>query len=281
MAEKEPLKDDEKKYLINEDSADGKKILSPEEIKLRKELSKKDEKLEKALEEIEKLKKEKSVQPQTAPEPTTAAEKIAQLSAQVELLTRQVITGTTGLKFKFREPTAADLVPEGEEVTFTARNIMYVVSSYRDTRGIEQLPPHKIIIFQYAASDIRKEGKEDTIRTYSQYTTNLKTEIEFLRNHPFYNVAFFENMNDVVNEDVMDTHFRIMAATQLQAATPESVLSRAQEYNISVGNKSINELRLHIVNAMAKQFRKQQKDINDDITRRRATAALLGGDATE
>jgi hypothetical protein len=170
------------------------------------------------------------------------------------------------LKFKFREPTAADLVPEGEEVTFTARNIMYVVSSYRDTRGIEQLPPHKIIIFQYAASDIRKEGKEDTIRTYSQYTTNLKTEIEFLRNHPFYNVAFFENKNDVVNEDAMDTHFRIIGSPTASGRYSGDVLRQSSGSIYPIGNKSINELRLHIVNAMAKQFQKQQKEINDDIT---------------
>ena len=160
--------------------------ISAEDIKEKRALLEAQDALEQKDEEIKKLAAELAkAKTASLTEQVPDSGTIAQLQAQVELLSRQVLSGATGTKLRFREPTAADLVPEGEEVTFTARNVLYVVASYRDHRGLEKMPPHKLIVFQYAASDVRKEGREETVRNFSQYTTNLKTEIAYLRDHPF------------------------------------------------------------------------------------------------
>lgn len=259
-------KDKEKENEKNE--SEGKQVLTPEEIKARKELLKAKDKLEAAEEENKKLKAELASRKE-AGSAAPSQDTIEQLKAQVDLLSKQVVTGALGGKLKFREPTAADLVPEGEEVTFTARNVLYVVASYRDHRGIEKMPPHKLIVFQYAASDVRKEGREDTVKNFCQYTTNLKTEIEFLRDHPFYGITFSENTNEMLDESLLDTQFKVRAATQLASATPENIFARAEQYKIpNFRSKSADQLRMLVVNAMATEYRKEQKVLNEEIAKR-------------
>jgi hypothetical protein len=198
------------------------------------------------------------------------------MKAQIDMLSKQVSAGPAGAKLRFREPNAADLVQVGEEVTFTARNVLYVVASYRDHRGLEKMPPHKLIVFQYAASDVRREGKEETVKNFSQYTTNLKTEIEYLREHPYYGIAFSENTNEMMDEDMLDTQFKIRAATQLASATPENIYVRAEQYKIqNFRNKSANQLRILVVNAMALEYKKEKKSLDDEILKRRALGQMV------
>jgi hypothetical protein len=261
------------------------KLDGAEDVEIRRELYKKDQELKAKEEELEALKSKlqnantvKAEAPQT---PNIAL--VEQLQAQVENLSRQVIgLAPNASKLKFREPTAADLVKEGEEVTFTARSILYVVASYRDYRGIEKMPPHKLIIFTYAASDRRKDGREEQIINFSQYTTNLKTEIEFLRGHPFYGITFGENTTEMANEDVSEMQYRARAATMLSTMTPEVVFQRAQDYDIpNWRQKSPEQLRHLIVVAMADEFKIEKKRQQEDIVKRNLMRQLSVKDKNE
>lgn len=238
---------------------------------------------EKANEEIEELKAELERVTAQKTSPKVDDETLESLKSQVEMLSRQVVASKSDIgKLRFKELIAADVVPEGKEVTFTARNIMYVVASYRDYRGIEIIAPHKVIIFQYAASDIRKEGREESVKNFCQYTTNLRTEIEFLRNSPYYGITFSENTNEMMEEDVQDTRFKVRAATQLASTSPEQIFSMATQYNIpNWRNKSAEQLKILIVHAMANDFKKANKEQQDEIARRNILARQVINQKTE
>jgi hypothetical protein len=275
MSNKKEDPEDVKKDNEKNES-EGTQVLSAADIASRKKLLKVQEQLEKAEEEKQKLTAQltelKNKPAAVAPDSGT----IEQMKAQIDMLSKQVSAGPAGAKLRFREPNAADLVQVGEEVTFTARNVLYVVASYRDHRGLEKMPPHKLIVFQYAASDVRREGKEDTVKNFSQYTTNLKTEIEYLREHPYYGIAFSENTNEMMDEDMLDTQFKIRAATQLASATPENIYARAEQYKIqNFRNKSANQLRILVVNAMALEYKKEKKSLDDEILKRRALGQMV------
>lgn len=254
-----------------------KKSDDAEEIRAKTELYEKKQELEKAAEENKKL-KEQLAELKTKALVTAVPDNmmVESLKAQVEGLQRQMVgLAPNSPKLMFREPTEADLVPQGEEVTFIARSVLYVVASYRDYRGIEKLPPHKLIVFQYAASDIRKDGPEEKIINFSQYTTNLKTEIDFLRNHPFFGITFGENTTEMANEDVHETQYKVRAATALAAATPEVIFQRAQEFNIANWRrKTVEQLRYLIVDAMAKEYKADYKRQQEDIVKRQALARI-------
>lgn len=259
-----------------------------DDVKVKRALYEKNQEIDAKNEEVELLKKELAAAKAVLAESKDLSVShvpdygIEQLKAQVEMMQRQMIgPAPLGSKLLFREPTTTDLVPEGEEVTFIARSVLYVVASYRDYRGLEKLPPHKLIIFTYAASDIRKEGREEQVLNFSQYTTNLKTEIEFLRGHPYYGIAFSENTTEMANEDVHEINYRIRAATQLAAITPEAIFQRAEEYKIpNWHKKSAEQLRALIVAAMAAEYKAEYKAQQADIIKRQAMI-LLAKDAKE
>jgi hypothetical protein len=197
---------------------------------------------------------------------------LTKLQAQVDLLSRQVGQAPMAATLKFRPPTPADL--QDEAITFTARTVIYIVASYLKD-GIEYLPPHKLIVFQYAASDVRKEGREEDVKSFSQYTTKLKTEIAFLRSHPFYNIAFSENVNEMMKEDTKEIQFRTSAAAIMQDASPESVFARAEEFGIpNWRSKSAAELKPIIIQKMSDQYRTREAEIQEDILRRQTLRQL-------
>jgi len=253
-----------------------------DDVKTKRELYKKDQELEKLEEQNALLQEEidaiRATKTKEAKSTVPDNEILVKLQAQVEMLSKQVMTGqkTPEGKLIFRQPTAADLVEDSKEATFIARNVFYVVGSYTDHNGIEVYPPHKIIIFNYASSDIRKEGRESEILNFSTYTTNLKTEIEFLRNSPYYGISFSENTNEMAKEDLYETQYKIQAASQLSGLSPEAIFTRAEQYNIpNWRNKSAEQLRFLIVHEMAKQFRKQNEDLQKEIAKRRALGAVI------
>ena len=228
--------------------------------------------LQSKVDEFESEKKRSSMFKKTDKEAAfidTLQEQVQTLNAQVNLLSRQSF-GSQG-KVLFREPVASDT--QDDSVTFTARSVLYVVASYRNHKGIEVIPPHKLIVFQYAASDIRKDGREEEIRNFSQYTTNLKTEIEFLRNHPFYGITFSENVNAMMEEDVVQIRFKSQAANQIAALPPEAIFERAKDYKIpGFHDKSPNQLRALIVERMASDFKKDEEDRHAEMAKRRVMA---------
>jgi hypothetical protein len=238
------------------------------ETKVKRDLYEKDNKIEELEKELEALRNKPSSAVVVAPD----MELLNKLQAQVDLLSRQVGMAPQAGALKFRQPTPADL--QDEAITFTARTVIYIVASCLKN-GIEYLPPHKLIIFQYAASDVRKEGREEQIKNFSQYTTNLKTEIEYLRNHPFYNIAFSENTNDMMQQDTKEIQFRTSAAAILQNASPEMVFARAEEFAIpNWRSKSPAELKPFIIQKMSEQYRQREAEIQEDILHRQTLRQL-------
>lgn len=245
------------------------------DVKAQRELYKKDQELEEKDKEIEELKKAvQSAKNQPVATQAPDATLIAQMQAQIAQLSMQVVQGAQGKKLMFRQPTAADV--GDDTITFTARAVIYIVASYIDSNGIEKLPPFKLITFQYAASDIRKEGREEEIKNFSQFTTNLKPEIEFLMAHPFYGITFSANTNEMMNEDVKKTEFKTRAALIMSTMSPENVLDKAKAENIpNWRTYSAAALKPMLIQKMTEEFEKQAKAIEEEILKRRMLASAL------
>lgn len=259
----------------NKDSKSGANTAVPSkrEVELQKKLNEL-EKMNKQLME-EKAQKEESTETTPAPAPGMAPEvaiALKNLQAEVDRLRNQAPQVITmGEKKEKYRPVSPDDWQE-ESIVFTARSILYVVGSYRDHKGVEILPPHQPIVFQYAASDIRKEGREDLILNYCQYTTNLKSEIDFLRSHPHFGIAFSENANQMMSEDVMDTQYKVSAASQVNAMSAQAIYERCKQYNIPYHSKRLEELRILIIHKMAEENKASAAAIKSEREKRMALA---------
>ena len=264
--------------------------LSPAEIRARKELmdlKKENELLEQRAAEAElKLKEAEeqtaapmvqaaSVQPVVDPN----AEMISTLQVQVKLLSDQV-----AISQKMQMPGKPIYKPvppedfQDEGVQFSSRRVFYVIGSYLDHRGVEVMPPYKLITLQYASSDRRKEGHEESIVNSCTFTTHLKAEIEFLREHPLYAIDFFESLNQTMKSDGIYNEFRVKAANQVIAMRDESVINTCYQKGVAnVDKMSIKDLRRVLTGVLAEDYIAQAKELQSDIDRRR----LLGQPESE
>lgn len=261
----------------------AKSTLSPEEIKARKEAMKEpsaEEALknenEKLAREIAELKAKAEEQPEVkqveaAPAIGADAQLLSTLQAQVKLLSDQVMMQQSSIadgRPRFKPVPPEDFQEEG--VTFTARTVFYLIGSYLDHKGVEVIPPYKLIKLQYASSDRRKEGHEETIVNSCAYTTHLKAEIEYLRDHPLCGIDFHENINDTMKANSIYVEFRVKAANQVIAMTDENVINNCHQKGVQgVNNTGIKDLRRMLTGVFAEEYISAAKSLQSDIEKRR------------
>ena len=260
-------------------SQKGSATLSAKEIALQKKTAALQQETEELLERIAKVEEAASI-PSPAPavvEPAATTKNelvVAELSAQVKLLSDQILTQATVTgpgKPRYKPVPEDDYQDLG--ITFSSRRVYLVIGSYINSKAVEVMPPYKLIKFQYAASDIRKDGREESVVNSCTFTSHLKAEIKHLREHPHFGVEFFENMNVTMSTDSIYQEFRVKAAQQVVAMTDESVLNNAHQMLTNVDRVSIKDLRAMLVAKLGDQYVLDAKELDDDSARRR----LLGG----
>lgn len=260
--------------------------LGPAEIKARKgaiELQKKNEDLQKQIDELtakaaEKLPVQQVIAAPVQPVVHPDSELISALQVQVKLLSDQVALSQRMQvpgKPVYKAVPADDFQDEG--VLFSCRKVFYVIGSYLDHRGMEVMPPYKLITLHYASSDRRKEGHEEAIVNSCTFTTHLKAEIEFLRAHPMYGVEFFESLNATMGASGVYNEFRVKAANQVIAMKDESVINTCYQKGIAnVDKMSIKDLRRSLTGVLAEEYIGEAKELQSDLERRR----LVGSHST-
>jgi len=244
--------------------------LGPAEIRSLKEtndLKKKNEDLQKQIDDLNA----KAAVPVVQPAEDPNAVLISTLQVQVKLLSDQVALSQsmqTNGKPVYKPVPADDFQEEG--VIFSCRKVFYVIGSYLDHRGMEVMPPYKLITLHYASSDRRKEGHEEAIVNSCTFTTHLKAEIEFLRNHPMYAIEFFESLNATMGAAGVYNEFRVKAANQVIAMKDESVINTCYQKGVAnVDKMAIKDLRRALTGILAEKYIGEAKELQKDLERKR------------
>ena len=255
-----------------------KETLSAEEVKLlkeKRELTRRMEEYEKTIAELQEKAKQNSEKISTAND-----DAIKELQAQIKLLSQQKGQDSgksyadRTLQDYFRPVEPSDVLPDDQIVVYHARKISYTIASYVDKYGVERYPPHKIIVFDYAGHDIRKDGNEMSIRNYCTYKTALKSEQEYLDSHPLFGITFSSNSRDVSRMDVLNTEFIIAAHNQLDKLAPEEIIRRARDKNIEDPRKTAGELKTLLISKVAEELREQAKERDSEAVKRSILAKL-------
>jgi len=250
----------------------GTAALSAKEIQLQKKNRELQEKIAKLEEAANAIKEAEAVAPAVV---STDATELQLMQAQIKLLSDQILTqqalGGPG-RPRYKPVPETDFQEEG--VTFSSRRVFYVIGSYLNSKGVEVMPPYKLIKLQYAASDIRKDGREESIVNSCEFTTHLKAEIKFLREHPLFRVEFFENVNETMTVDSIYREFRVKAAQQVVAMTDESVIGNAHQMGLAkVDRVPVKELRQLLTTELGDQYVRDAKELEDNQARRRLLGA--------
>jgi len=232
--------------------------------------------LQKQIRELKKQNEEKEMklasldnQPAVKQADETAAV-IENLQRQIEEIKRsavqQPVYNAQGKKEKYREVIPEDI--GDDTITFTARCVMKVIPGYQDENGVEQLPPHKIIVMNFAASDIRQDGKEENILNFCSYSTKLISEINFLRAHPEHGLTFGENMNEVAGQNPKDYEFRTRAADHVGSMSTESVIGYMKMLKVQYHKKTNKQMKDIIVSHLVKEYQSEATDLQDALKTR-------------
>ena len=247
--------------------------MSKKEIELQKkvlDLQEANERLQESQKEV--LSAEKGVQVESNSE-------LEVLKSQVRLLSDQIMRTQSQIdpsRIKYK-PVPPDDYQE-EAVMFSARQVYLIIASYINDRGMEILPPYKIFKLQYAASDFKKDGTEESIVNYCTYVTHLKAEIKFLREHPGYGIIFFEDIKDAVSSDYLYTEFRTRAAHQVQSMSDEAVVGEATRLKVpKLTQHSVRSLRSELVSLLGNEYIRSAKELEDQ----RAKERLMASHATQ
>jgi len=247
--------------------------MSKKEIELQKkvlDLQSKVEQLQDVQKEAESI--EKDVK-------TESSADMEVLKAQVQMLSNQVM-----LQQSHIDPSRAKYKPvppddyQDEAVTISARQVYLIIGSYINEKGMEVLPPYKLFKLQYAASDITQDGSEESIVNFCTYTTHLKAEIKFLRDHPGYGVVFFEDIKEAVSSDHLYSEFRTRASHQVRSMSDEAVLQEATRLKVpKLAEHSVRSLRGQLIILLGNEYIRSAKEMEDQ----RAKDRLMASHATQ
>ena len=123
-------------------------------------------------------------------------------------------------------------------------------------RGELTTPPHGAVKFKPLIRTKRKKGKQTEVVSVSSVKVQSKAEVEYLRNHSQYNIAFYENMESALNVDSMWAQKMIEAQQSISRLSDMQMIQRAKAEGIPVTDKP-EAMRRQLVEITAKRAIKQ------------------------
>ena len=124
-------------------------------------------------------------------------------------------------------------------------------------RGVENLPPHGAIKFKPLVRTKRKRNRDVQVISVSSIKVNSASEVEYLRNHSQYGIAFFENMTSAMAVDSTWAQKMMEAQQSISRLSDMQVIARVQQEGLSVTN-SPEAMRRQLVELTAERAKAQQ-----------------------
>lgn len=125
-------------------------------------------------------------------------------------------------------------------------------------RGIEELPPFGAIKFNPLIRT-KKRGARGAVQVVSVSSVKVqsKTELEYLRGHSQFGIAFYENMESAMNVDATWAQKMVEAQQSISKLSDMQIIARAKQEGISI-SQSPEAMRRQLVEMQAKRSIRQQ-----------------------
>jgi len=143
-----------------------------------------------------------------------------------------------------------------QPVVFFAFSMNFSIHGDRK-RGVENLPPHGAIKFKPLVRTKRKRSRDVQVISVSSIKVNSKLEVDYLRNHSQYGIAFFENMTSAMAVDSTWAQKMMEAQQSITRLSDMQVIARIQQEGLSVTN-SPEAMRRQLVEITAERAKNQQ-----------------------
>jgi Txe/YoeB family toxin of Txe-Axe toxin-antitoxin module len=124
-------------------------------------------------------------------------------------------------------------------------------------RGLESLPPHGAIKFKPLVRTRRKKGRDVQVVSVSSVKVQSQSELDYLRNHSQYGIAFYENMESAMNVDSTWAQKMVEAQQSISKLSDMQIIARAKQEGVTI-NQSPEAMRRQLVELTAKRSINQQ-----------------------
>jgi len=119
-------------------------------------------------------------------------------------------------------------------------------------RGDLTSPPNGAIKFKPLIRTKRKNGKSVQVISVSSVKVQSQSEVDYLRGHSQYGIAFYENMSSAINVDSTWAQKMIEAQQSINRLSDMQMIARAKQEGISV-SQSPEGMRRELVELIAKR----------------------------
>lgn len=127
-------------------------------------------------------------------------------------------------------------------------------------RGIGSEPPQGAIEFKPLIRTKRKSQRGTQVVSVSSVKVHSKEVADYLRGHSQYGIAFYENMDSVMNVDSTWAQKMVEAQQSIGRLSDLQVIARAKQEGIAVG-QSPEAMRKQLIEKIAKRQIAQQDNV--------------------
>lgn len=127
-------------------------------------------------------------------------------------------------------------------------------------RGMETEPPQGAIEFKPLIRTKRKGQRGTQVVSVSSVKVHSKEVADYLRGHSQYGIAFYENMDSVMNVDSTWAQKMVEAQQSIGRLSDLQVIARAKQEGIAVG-QSPEAMRKQLIEKIAKRQIAQQDNV--------------------
>lgn len=151
-------------------------------------------------------------------------------------------------------------------VVFFAYSINFSIHGDKQ-RGKTTTPPEGAVRFKPIIRTKRRRGKEEEVISVSSVKVHSKSVSSWLRGHSQFGIAFFENMDSVLNIDSGWAQRLIEANQSIQRLSDQQVISRCRQENLPIGT-DIVKMRKELVSKVAEKSIKHQEEMRNGKLKR-------------
>jgi hypothetical protein len=127
-------------------------------------------------------------------------------------------------------------------------------------RGMDSEPPQGAIEFKPLIRTKRKSQRGTQVVSVSSVKVHSKEVADYLRGHSQYGIAFYENMDSVMNVDSTWAQKMVEAQQSIGRLSDLQVIARAKQEGIAVG-QSPEAMRKQLIEKIAKRQIAQQDNV--------------------
>lgn len=146
-------------------------------------------------------------------------------------------------------------------VDFFGYSVGYVIVDDKRMGHDVSTPFNNVIKFNYQASVRIKNGRNEDINNFSSYTSHSKKEVEWLREHSFYGVVFFEKTSQALNTDGFKAQKLVRHITTINNWDQHTVIQRCKERKVAITG-DLKEMRIALAQILAEEDMVAEKQLN-------------------